>query len=175
MLPKRKSIRLQGYDYSQEGCYFVTICTKKREPIFGSIINGVMELSNSGIVVTETWLDLENHNPDIQLGEFVIMPNHVHGIIQIYEPVNLELRAGRGPAPTNEKRTPLSEIMRQFKTFSAKRINETRGTPSVSVWQRSYFDRIIGTEQGYENAARYICDNPMNWENDEENRDGDWG
>ena len=78
--------------------------------------------------------------------------------------------AGPWPAPTESKNVPLSEIVRQFKMFSAKRINEMRGTRGVPVWQRNYFDRIIGTTQEYENAARYIFDNPMNWENDEENR-----
>jgi putative transposase len=184
MLPKRKTIRLSGYDYSQEGCYFVTICVKDREPIFGSIINGEMHLSNPGRIVDETWHNLENHNSDIQLDEFVIMPNHVHGIIQLYEP-QTDLcrggsvtcpdsidRAGLEPAPTEIKRTSLSEIVRQFKTFSAKRINEIRGTPGNPVWQRNYYDHIIGTEKEYENTARYIYDNPMNWENDEENRAG---
>ena len=185
MIHRRKSIRLQGYDYSQEGCYFITICTKNRDPVFGSILEGVMRLSNFGIIVAETWHDLENHNPDIQLDEFVIMPNHVHGIIQIYERKHSALvgagskpapdsksileRAGHGPAPTESKNVSLPEIVRQFKTYSAKRINEMRGTRGVPVWQRNYYDRIIGTTQEYENAARYIFDNPMNWENDEEN------
>jgi REP element-mobilizing transposase RayT len=183
MLHNRHSIRLPGYDYSQEGCYYVTIVTQDREPIFGQIVDDDMELSDYGCIVELTWRDLEVHNPDIGLGEFVVMPNHIHGIIQIFEPTadllvgagskpaqGSSIGAGRGPAPTGgiPKRTPLSEIVRQFKTFSAKRINELRGTPGITVWQRNYFEHIIRNEKDYENTAIYIAGNPMNWLLDEE-------
>ncbi len=180
MLHNRHSIRLPGYDYSQEGCYFITIVTHDREPIFGSIVDDEMELSDLGRIVELTWRDLENHNPDIALDEFVIMPNHIHGIIQINEQTScrggsvtrpmIENWAGFEPAPTEgmRKRTPLSEIVRQFKTFSAKRINETRSTQGAPVWQRNYYEHIIGSDQEYEKVAAYIAENPLNWLTDEE-------
>jgi len=130
-----------------------------------------------------TWRDLEFHNPDIGLGEFIIMPNHIHGIIQIFQSQNFLCRggsvtrplidneAGLEPAPTKgiHKRTPLSEIVRQFKTFPAKRINELRGTPGIPVWQRNYYEHIIGSDKEYESITVYIAENPANWTNDEEN------
>ncbi len=161
MIHHRHSIRLPGFDYSQEGSYFVTIVTKDREPLFGEIIDDEMRLNEIGKIVEFTWNDLIHHNPDIGLDEFVIMPNHIHGIIHIFNPIG----AGLEPAP---KRTPLSEIVRQFKTFSAKRINQNRGTPGLPVWQRNYYEHIIGTDHEYQNNADYIENNPLNWSKDNE-------
>jgi putative transposase len=182
--PRRKSIRLQGYDYSQEGVYFVTLVTKHREPLFGEIINGEMSLNEFGEIVKFTWHDLLNHNPNIDLDEFIIMPNHVHGIINIVgagsqpapgsqlpriiggglEP-GVENRVGLEPTPT---KISLMEIMRQFKTFSARRINTLRLTTGTSVWQRSFYDHVIDTGEEYENFADYIFTNPQNWLKDKE-------
>ena len=199
-VPRRKSIRLPGYDYSAEGGYFITIVTKDREALFGEVVDGEMVLNELGEIVQFTWNDLINHNPDIGLGEFTIMPNHVHGIIMIFEPIvgagskpaqiddaqpgagakNAEPGAGfpmtqrtrqgaknAEPAPT--RATPLSEIVRQFKTFSAKRINQIRHTPGQPVWQRNYYDHIIGTDREYERIAEYIANNPLYWQSDHEN------
>ncbi len=201
-------MRLKGYDYSAEGSYFITIVTHDRLPLFGSVVDGEMVLSEYGKIVDYTWYDLVNHNPDIGLDEFVIMPNHIHGIIIIYPPYLtpntvgagssvLErgcdlpahksilgngcppgkpapptptdtVKAGSEPAPT-KTRTPLSEIVRQFKTFSAKRINQIRDTPATPVWQRNYYDHIIGTDCEYEQITAYIANNPANWLTDDEN------
>lgn len=190
--PRRKSIRLPGYDYSEVGSYFVTIVSHHRQPLLGDVVDGEMVLSEFGRIVEFTWHDLVNHNPDIGLDEFVIMPNHVHGIIVIFEPIvgagsrdlyaperslreekpapktqTAEPGAGFEPAPT--KKTPLSEIVRQFKTFSARRINTLRGTPGQPVWQRNYYDLIISTDHEYGQIAAYIADNPLNWLMDKEN------
>jgi REP element-mobilizing transposase RayT len=179
----RRSIRLKGYDYSQEGLYFVTICVHDRECLLGEVKNGEMILNEYGKMVEYTWHDLPNHNPNIQLGAYCTMPNHVHGIIeiipvgadsqsaQIYpdsgkikredsDSANIK-KAGLEPAPTN-----LSEIIRQFKTFSARRINKTRETPGISVWQRNYYEHIIRHQQAYENITNYIETNPTRWDND---------
>jgi putative transposase len=131
-----------------------------------------------------TWHDLLNHNPNIDLDEFIIMPNHVHGIINIVgagsqpapgsqlpriiggglEP-GVENRVGLEPTPT---KISLMEIMRQFKTFSARRINTLRLTTGTSVWQRSFYDHVIDTGEEYENFADYIFTNPQNWLKDKE-------
>lgn len=175
----RRSIRLPEYDYSQEGCYFVTIVTKHRTPIFGEIIDGEMHLSIYEKIVESTWHDLKNHNSNIDLDEFIIMRNHIHGIIYLFavgagsqlarnlQPIHDW--AGHGPAPTFDKRVPLSEIVRQFKTFSAKRINLIQNTPGVPVWQRNYYEHIIGKDQEYKSIATYIAENPMYWQTDTEN------
>ena len=174
-VPHRKNIRLKGWDYSQEGVYFITIVTKDREPLFGEVVDGEMVLNELGEIVQFTWNNLVNHNPNIGLDEFVIMPNHVHGIIAIFDPVGAgsqPAQNGVGLEPTPTNTMPLSEIVRQLKTFSAKRINVLRGTPGVPVWQRNYFDRIIGTDREYEQIAVYIANNPLNWLTDDERQSG---
>ena len=163
---QRRSIRLKGYDYSQAGAYFITICTYNRQHGLGEIVNGEMQLNEFGHIVQSTWQDLVNHIAGIELGEFVIMPNHIHGIITI-------VGAGSEPAPTGAeltiakpKQTPLSEIVRQLKTFSARRINLARNTPGEPVWQRNYFEYIIRNEKAYLEITQYIVDNPSQWELD---------
>ena len=175
----RKSIRLKEYDYSSEGEYFITVVTHNRENLFGAISDGTMVLNDFGEIVRFTWHDLVNHNGNIELDEFVIMPNHVHGIVAIVGagskpgPADDSFRAGRGPAPTMndiDQKVELSEIVRQFKAFSAKRINKLRGISGIEVWQRGYYDHIIRSEKDYEAICNYIVENPQNWENDEESK-----
>jgi putative transposase len=192
----RRSIRLKGYDYSQPGAYFVTICTHHHECLFGEIVGAVlfgggflggcsepaptvdigphMELNAYGEIVQFTWYDLVNHVSGIELGEFVIMPNHIHGIIAILDHVGADLvGAGseawflRSTAPTvATKKYNLPEIVRQFKTYSARRINEQRGRRGEPVWQRNYWEHIIRDEKSYHEIATYILNNPVNWEMD---------
>jgi len=137
-----------------------------------------MRLNELGQIVQSTWHDLVNHVDGIALGEFVIMPNHIHGIITIVgagsepaptnpasaEPASAE-PAPTEPAPTNTnpKQTPLSEIVRQLKTFSARRINLARNTPGESVWQRNYYEHVIRDEKSYLEIAQYILNNPAQW------------
>lgn len=192
--PRRKNIRLSGYDYACEGGYFITIVTKDREAMFGSVVNGEMVLNEFGRIVEVTWLDLVNHNVNIGLDDFVVMPNHIHGIVVIFEPTGVVspvspvgagsqparmIRAGLEPAPTkNNNNAPnesaltrkisLPEIVRQLKTFSARRINILRGTPGAPVWQRNYYDRVIRSDREYEEVAAYIANNPANWLTDAE-------
>src|SRR5690606_2676086 len=141
----RRSIRLKGYDYSQPGAYFITICTHQNHALFGKIVDGEMQLNNLGRVVQFTWDDLVNHVDNIELGPFVIMPNHIHGIIQIIETEGGAVRAGSEPArtepapTTSSSHTPLPEIVRQFKTFSARRINNLQKSTGEPVWQRNYY------------------------------------
>ena len=140
--------------------------------MFGEIIDGEMVLNALGEIVQFTWNDLPDHNPDIALDDFVIMPNHIHGIINIFEPVGAGSQPARingvGLEPTPTKNVALSEIVRQFKTFSARRINALRKKPGISVWQRNYYDHIIGSDKEYEQIAAYIANNPSNWLTDGE-------
>lgn len=176
----RCSIRLKGYDYSQAGAYFVTICTHRRECLFGDVVNGNVILNEYGKCVQFTWNDLPNHNPDILLDAFVIMPNHIHGIIIINpntvgagskpapKPAqNKNTRAGYEPALTGKR--ALNEIVRQFKTFSAKRINVLRKSVGVPLWQRNYYEHIIRNETELNKIREYVIYNPQNWETDENN------
>ncbi len=166
IIKKRKPLRLKEYDYSLEGSYFVTICTKDRENLFAQIVGGEMSLNQYGKIVQSCWEELPNHYSTIMLDEFVVMPNHVHGIIIIIDDV---VGAGLRPAPTRDKRYPLSEIIRAFKSFSARRINEKRNTLGISVWQRNYYEHIIRNERSLYKIREYIRTNPEQWIGDKEN------
>mgnify|MGYP000913469741 FL=1 len=155
----RRSIRLKGYDYSQSGACFVTICTQNRVCLFGDIVDGEMRLNDAGKIVHGVWNDLPNHYPGMELDAFVVMPNHVHGIIVI-------VGAGLKLAPTKRG---LPEIIRGFKTFSSRRINELRGTPGIPVWQRNYYEHIVRNDESLYRIREYIINNPMQWEQDREN------
>ncbi|MDE2420463.1 MAG: transposase [Gammaproteobacteria bacterium] len=167
----RRSIRLKNYDYTRAGLYFVTICTQNRECLFGEIVeagskpaqtgSNKITLNPLGIIIQKTWFDLIHHNKNIKLHDFIVMPNHVHGIIEI-TPSDRNW-AGLEPAPTSTK---LTEIIRQFKTFSAKRVNQWRKTVGVPVWQRNYHEHIIRHEATYLKIAEYIQTNPQKWLDD---------
>jgi REP element-mobilizing transposase RayT len=180
----RRSIRLKGYDYTRSGAYFVTIVVWQRECLFGEIIDGEMRLNQFGKIVQRAWFDLPKHYPYVQLGTFCIMPNHVHAVIILIEPiVGAGLRpaptgpaptgpAPTGPAPTGPaptERHPLSEIVRAFKSFSARRINELRKTQGIPVWQRNYYEHIIRNDEEHNRIHLYIEANPANWMEDNEN------
>jgi putative transposase len=153
----RRSIRLKGYDYSQAGAYYVTMVAWRREHIFGDIVNAEMQLNKFGQIVQYAWYDLPKHYPHVELDTFCIMPNHVHAIIVLND----------DPAV---KRHPLSEVVRAFKSFSARRINSLRNTQGIPLWQRNYYEHIIRNHEDYLSKSNYILDNPLNWENDDENK-----
>jgi len=152
----RRSNRLRNYDYTRAGVYFVTLCTWRRECLLGEIVEGTMVLNEPGSVAASAWTDLSNHYRHIELDAFVIMPNHVHGLIAFCD------------EPT-EKRHGLSEIIRGFKTFSSRSINAIRHNHGCPVWQRNYHDRIIRNEHELTHARSYIVNNPLKWEHDKEN------
>jgi REP element-mobilizing transposase RayT len=185
----RHSIRLKGYDYSRAGAYFVTIDIHNHEPMLGEILEGAMRLSHSGQIVQRAWFDLPKHYHHVELDAFCIMPNHVHGIIMLNDvgsvgaglpglpdqigdnaAANSEAsRYAARPAPTRPaQRYPLSEIIRAFKTYSARRINAARSLKGIPVWQRNYYEHIIRNDREYEAIRKYILDNPRNWEKDQQ-------
>jgi putative transposase len=140
----RRSIRLRGYDYRKGGAYFLTICTFQRECLFGSVECGDIRLNEQGELVKKAWLELPVHYLNVALDLFVVMPNHVHGVILLDVGKNsggagLDW-AGWKPAPTGDsvKCHGLAEIVRGFKTFSARGINSLRNNHGCPVWQRNY-------------------------------------
>jgi len=148
----RRSIRLPGYDYSQPGFYFITICIYQRECLLGEIEEGMMKLSRYGEVVEYHWLNLTRIYSHIALNTFAIMPNHFHGIIEIKD---------------RDKDRDLAKIVRTFKTFSARQINQIRSMKGIPVWQRGYYEHIIRDEDSLVTIQQYIMDNPLKWEMDE--------
>lgn len=175
---RRKSLRLKDFDYSQPGAYFVTIVAHQRECLFAKIpwqdvaemdTFTAIKLTAFGEAVLFTWGDLVNHVRGIELGPFVVMPNHVHGIIYIIETED-GVGAGSVPAPGLRKVT-LPEIVRQVKTHSGRRINALRGTPGAPVWQRNYYEHVIRNQKELQRIADYIMDNPRRWMEDPEYRE----
>jgi len=148
-----ETTRLNGYDYSKPGNYFITICTKDRKPLFGDIIDEKIKLSKTGKIVSECWLDLPNHYPNIILDEFIVMPNHIHGIIIIRNGSENNLNHG------------LSEFIRAFKSFSSRRINklivETGLRPvstnhGLKILITGSIPRLYHSATGFNHSAHYI-------------------
>jgi putative transposase len=177
---RRRSIRLKGYDYSQAGVYFVTICTKDRECLFGDIVDREMRSNDVGQMVHRTWNDLPIRNPGIETDEFVVMPNHVHGIIVIVgAPLvgahssgmvidNAKTRAGTRPAPT------LGDVVGAFKSITTHQytdgVRQKNWPPFYGkLWQRNYYEHIIRSEQSLQEIREYIINNPLKWEFDRNN------
>lgn len=169
--PRRKILRLQSYDYSNPGAYFVTICTHGRECLLGDVVDEKMQLNAAGNIVLDCWKDLANHYERIEQDAFIVMPNHVHGIIVIRDSENTGgpklQRAGYKPAPTHGH--TLSEVVRGFKTFSARRLNQLRNRVGQPVWQRNYYEHVIRNEQTLTAVREYILNNPAKWAEDREN------
>ena len=164
MARARQSIRLREYDYPLAGAYFVTICTHNREHLFGEIHDGQMHLSEHGIIVRTEWYWTEVVRPNIWMDSFVIMPNHIHGIVAIRN-----VGATRPYEGGNVIAGSLGAIMGQFKSPTTKQINSIRGTPEIKVWQRSYYERILRDEDELNAVRAYIENNPRAWDTDEEN------
>ncbi|MCP9448369.1 MAG: hypothetical protein NNA22_12480 [Nitrospira sp.] len=169
--PNRRSIRLKGYDYSQAGAYFITIVTQDRACLFGDGVGGEIRLNGLGEIVRQEWLRTGHIRPNVELDAFVVMPNHVHGIIVLHGD-------GRGTlqrAPTTVERfgkptsNTIPTIVRLFKSATTKRINERRGTPGAPIWQRNYYEHIIRDDESLNRIRQYIAENPLRWHLDREN------
>jgi REP element-mobilizing transposase RayT len=173
-----QTTRLPGWDYGWNGVYFVTICTQHRIQYFGSIEHDQMQLSDIGALANEYWNAIPEHFPFVRLGAYVIMPNHVHGIIIIEKPEPVETpNLGVSTIQTMHAETPnlgvstvkwksgtLGVIINQYKrivTISARVIDPAFG------WQSRYYDHIIRNDEEYNRITDYIVQNPTNWEEDE--------
>ena len=178
----RRSIRLKEFDYTQPGGYFVTFVTYQRECLFGQIANGEMRLSKFGLVAQQQWEKLPKRFPNIELGAFVVMPNHIHGVIQIID----ESRRGTADGANNfdgesSRRAPTHErfqkpvagsiptIVRSYKSAVSYRINLMQNTNGVPVWQRNYYEHVIRNMEEWIRIHKYIEANPSMWADDDEN------
>ena len=168
----RQSQRLPHYDYSQAGAYFVTICSHNRAVIFGKVIEDSVKLSPVGEIVKDVWEEIPPHFVQVELDGFVVMPNHMHGIIWIKEDSSIRVGAQHAaPLPKtnrlNVKPGSLSAIVRSFKSAATKRINAIGSDACERVWQRNYYEHIIRDDEDLNNHRRYILDNPLKWALDE--------
>lgn len=168
--PHRQSVRLPDFDYSQPGAYFVTIVTQDRKMLFGQIVGGEMELNDIGRMVRAAWIAIPEHYPMVELDEFVIMPNHFHGIIAICVGARhaVPQKAGATEGFGHPVSGSLSTILRSFKSATTKAFHEFFGHAEESLWQRSFYEHVIRNERDYRAIYDYIVANPMNWEMDEE-------
>ncbi|GJQ59022.1 MAG: hypothetical protein D8M57_04350 [Candidatus Scalindua sp. AMX11] len=169
----RRSIRLKEYDYSQEGFYFITICTHNHVCLFGKISDNKMVLNNAGKIAKEFWLDIPEHYPNTRLHEYVVMPNHVHGIIQIVNDVGVgvqDFEPLQQPKQNKYQKTiprSIGSMVRGFKIgvtkWFRKNVRVQDFEPIPSVWQRNYYEHIIRNEQSYYKISEYIIKNPSHW------------
>jgi putative transposase len=180
-LPRRKPIRLQGYDYSQSGSYFVTICVHGKRCLLISVAGKFVELTPAGEIVRAVWTSLPERFPRLVLDEYIIMPNHFHSILAF---------VGEGPAPpgvnackvSNAKATiapppafprvrnhSLAEVIGAFKSISTIKVNRLQHQKGIPLWQRSYYEHIIRKGEDLRKIQQYIMENPLNWALDKEN------
>jgi len=183
----RRSIRLQGYDYAQKGMYFITLCVQERECIFGTIFENRMFLNEIGQIVTDEWVKTMNIRDNVIIHDFIVMPNHIHGIVEITYNKNDECLIGEFVSPTKS----IGAIVRGFKIATTKRIknfitpvgangnspngNSPNGNYPLQewiinhlphIWQRNYYEHIIRDYNDHERIAKYINTNPSRWEED---------
>jgi REP element-mobilizing transposase RayT len=160
----RRSVRLPDYPY-QDGVYFVTICTHHRECIFGDVVNGTVKQSEWGEIVCECWKAIPDHFPLTELDAFVVMPNHLHGIILLRGDVGAQHAAPlHNVAPRS-----LGAVVRSLKSAVTKAINQERGISCGLVWQRNYHEHVIRSEKSLNMLREYIQFNPARWAEDREN------
>jgi REP element-mobilizing transposase RayT len=170
----RHSIRLSGYDYSGNGAYFVTLCSIKRDCLFGSIANGRILSNSFGDIVSEEWLKTPGIRPNSELGIYSVMPNHFHAIVLIDN-----IAGDRPVAPTGRARGPqagsVGSLIAGFKSSVTRRINEMRRSPREPVWQRNYYEHVIRNEAELNQIHDYIEANPALWDKDENNPETEIG
>lgn len=171
---ERKHNRLNKFDYSHPGYYFVTICTKEREKYLCEIKNQKIILNKFGEIVKKYWLEIPKHYQNIFLDEFAIMPNHIHGIIIIKNISHVgteyySVPTNKKSVPTNKHYGLLSKIIKSFKHACSKYVRTNFNNYSFQ-WQRSFYDHIVRNEKSLSFIRRYIKDNPINWNNDRNNK-----
>ena len=179
-----ESTRLKHWDYSNPGFYFITICSKNMENMFGEIINNKMILNKLGIIVKHCWRDLPNHYKNCILDSFIVMPNHFHGIIQITGAIRdasvemiheSSLRESpqriqhESPDRKQRRKMLLSKIIGRFKMQSSKKINMVNHAIYFH-WQKSFYDHIVRTDDDLFRIREYIKNNPKNWDCDRNNK-----
>lgn len=174
----RRSIRLRGYDYSQSGVYSLTICTHERQRLFGEVRQGQMILNQIGKIAAQEWLSSASIRREIELDAWVIMPDHLHGIVIIDDGGGNSQTLSEDRKMTDEssggvahrKPRSLSSFVAGFKAAVTKRIKLLCESPHPAVWQRNYYESIVRDERHLNNIRRYIVNNPQKWHDNPKNR-----
>ncbi|HWR20345.1 MAG TPA: transposase [Verrucomicrobiae bacterium] len=167
---RRRSLRLQGYDYSQAGAYFVTICTQGRKCRFGDIVNGQMHLNEVGRAVHSVWERLSARFPTLETDTFVVMPNHIHGILVLVGAgLALPVEGAASSAPTKTTSITLSDVVRAFKSISAIDVNRLLSRLGQPLWQRGFYEHVIRNDESLNRVREYIATNSLRWGLDREN------
>jgi REP element-mobilizing transposase RayT len=160
-LRRRRTSRYPGYDYASSGAYFVTVVAQDRTCLFGAVTGDVMHPNDAGCAVLRCWQELPGRFPSVNLDEFVVMPNHVHGIIWLTEISALHDQGAASSAPT------LGRVMRAFKSMSAIEVNRLMGRRG-RLWQRGYYERVVRSDGELRDVRNYILQNPARWPTDVE-------
>ena len=179
---RRRSIRLHGHDYSWPGEYFVTICAHEKQHLFGQVVEAKMQLNALGEAVWKEWRFSARIRAEIELDEFIVMPNHVHAIVRIVgadgvrpgfaggHTAMAELGAhGRAPLPPGRAPRSLGSFVAGFKAAATSSINRIRRMPGTPVWQRNYYEHIVRHPHELDAFRDYIRTNPARWDTDPEN------
>jgi putative transposase len=169
-------MRLEGFDYTQPGAYFLSICTERNERLFGSVMNGHVILSEAGVIAQQEWTRTAEVRDNVKLDAFVIMPNHIHGILLLADTVAGTAGTQRR-APTREsfaRPVPWSipTVVRMFKASVTHRVRQALGRPDMTVWQRGYYERVVRGDNDLQRAREYILNNPLRWTLTSENPQG---
>lgn len=178
------SARLKNWDYASEGKYFITICTKNREHYFGECLDGKMVLSTIGAIVQGFWYEIPKHFPNVSLGEFVVMPNHIHGILILSFSSKVEVPPNSNPtsnsASNDSKIQPhssefyqrispkprsVSTIVRSYKSICTRHIRGAFPCKDFG-WQERFWDSLIRDDDSLSHISRYIVNNPLSWKDD---------
>lgn len=175
----RRSVRLRQYDYRQVGAYFLTLCTRHRECLFGEIVDGEMALNEIGRIVSSEWERTRQIRTEVDLDSWIVMPNHLHAVVVITQPSKdvstidsqSHLTVGASVRSLGSIKQSLSSLVQGFKSATTVKINTLRGTPGVPVWQRNLYEHIVRHEADLQRIRDYIADNPRRWAEDEENPD----
>lgn len=168
----RKCLRLSCYDYSQSGFYFITICTQNRHYLFGNINDGIMQLNDCGNIANNYLIKLPEKYPQTKLPEYIIMPNHLHFIVEIIgnklNPAVTRIAKCQTPNEFTAQRRKmlLAKIIGWYKMNVAKQINFRCENTDQSIWQRNYYEHIIRDDDGYNKISEYVKNNPALWESD---------
>ena len=172
----RRSFRLKGYDYSQPGGYFVTVVTKDRVCLFGDVVGDKMHLNDAGAMVLRVWENLSSRFPTVEPDVFVVMPNHIHGILIAHEPVGASLVGAQEDGSRRDRAAILGDVIGAYKSVTT--VEYSRGVKTCGwlrfsgrLWQRNYYEHIIRSESELARAREYIANNPLQWALDKENPD----